>query len=141
MTGDEYMTLLLERQAEHMAANPPAQPWAKPLLEWFIRDGDEELFTPPPETPQPKREPKPRVYRSAASLRVERDRLATQAAPLVAPIANDRAATHGAALGRRRTDRMAAREDAKLRKYVALDKRIKELDRRIERAERREAGQ
>lgn len=138
MTGDEYMALLLERQAEHVAANPPARPWIKPLLESFIRPGDEALFTPPEETPQPKRETTPRVYRSAASLRAERDRLVARTKPLLEPIATDTAATHGAALGRRRTDRLAAREDSKLRKYVELDKRIKALEGRIARAERRE---
>lgn len=43
MTGDEYMALLLERQAAHMAEHPPNPSWLRPLLEWFIEDGDEKL--------------------------------------------------------------------------------------------------
>jgi hypothetical protein len=47
MTRDQYMNLLQSRMDEYIANNPPAdnvQKWAsQPLLEWFVRDGDEEL--------------------------------------------------------------------------------------------------
>jgi hypothetical protein len=47
MTRDQYMTLLQSRMDEYVVENPPAasaQKWAsQPLLEWFVRDGDEEL--------------------------------------------------------------------------------------------------
>lgn len=41
------MNLLQSRMDEYIANNPPAdnvQKWAsQPLLEWFVRDGDDEL--------------------------------------------------------------------------------------------------
>lgn len=138
MTGEEYMALLLQRQSEWESEHPGRQPWARPLLEWFIRDGDELLFIPPAEVPQPKRETKPRVYRTAASLREQRERLVTQRAPLLVPLSPDRAASGGQALGRKRTGRMQQREDARLRRFVELDRRIRALDYRIQRAEARE---
>jgi hypothetical protein len=45
MTGDEYMQLLLERQAAWVSEHPMMKPWAVPLLEWFVREDDD--FTPP----------------------------------------------------------------------------------------------
>lgn len=146
LTGDEYMAVLLDRQATYEAEQAAQHTddirphsWARPLLEWFIRPGDELLFTPPAPVPQPKRETTPRVYRTAASLRVERDRLAAEAARLTTPLSSDRAASGGVALGRKRTARLIARQDRRLRRYVALDHRIRALDDRIARAERREA--
>lgn len=143
MSGDEYMDLLLQRQADWERDNRinEARPWVRPLLEWFIRPGDEELFTPPAETPQPKREANPRVYRTAASLREERDRLAAQAEPLTRPILSDRAAAGGVALGAKRTARVQKSEDRRLQKYVALTRRIESLEHRIRLAEAREAKQ
>lgn len=140
LTGDEYIALLQQRQAEYVAQlSPRRHPWVVPLLEWFIRDGDEHLFTPPKEQSQPKRVTKPRTYRSAESLRAERDRLIAQRDPLAVPLLSDRAASHGQALGAKRTARIQQREDSRLRRYVELDERIKALDVRIARAERREA--
>lgn len=138
VTLDEYVALLEQRQAAYVAEHPPARPWLVPLLEWFIEPGDEDLVDLPKPTPQPKRVTTPRVYRSAASLREERDRLVAQRDPLAAPLLGDRAASHGQALGPKRTARIQQREDSRLRRYVELDKRIRELDVRIARAERRE---
>ena len=137
MTGEEYMNVLLERQAAYETEHS-RRPGFPPLLEWFIRPGDEELFTPPPETRQPKKITKPRTYRSAASLVEERDRLAAKAAPLVAPLLPDRAASHGKAIGVKGTARIQAREDSRLRRYVELNKRIRALESRIARATARE---
>jgi len=48
MSGDEYMAVLQSRLDEYVAKNPPApnvQKWAAtPLLEWFVRADDEDLF-------------------------------------------------------------------------------------------------
>lgn len=48
MSGDEYTAVLQSRLDEYVAKNPPApnvQKWAAtPLLEWFVRAGDEDLF-------------------------------------------------------------------------------------------------
>lgn len=47
LTGDEYIALLLERQAEYMTkTGMDPDTVYKPLLEWFVREGDEELVDP-----------------------------------------------------------------------------------------------
>jgi len=41
LTGEQYIAVLLERQADWVTAHPG---WRyPPLLEWFVRDGDEDL--------------------------------------------------------------------------------------------------
>lgn len=45
LTGDQYIELLLKRQAEWVESNPKKYRYP-PLLEWFVRDGDEEIFDP-----------------------------------------------------------------------------------------------
>jgi hypothetical protein len=132
------MAVLLERQAAFVDKHPPMRPWLLPLLESFIRDGDEALFTPPAMQPQSKRETKPRVFRSAESLRIERDRLVARRAPLLAPLLPEMAAAGGAGIGRKRGDRIIKREDGRLRRYVELTRRIDALNDRILRAEHRE---
>lgn len=135
MTGDEYVALLLERQATHIAEHPPAAPWMLPLLEWFIQPGDEDLFTPPPTEPAPKRATEPRTYRTAASLTEERDRLVAQCAFLGRAMSEDPATARvGAGLARRN----AARMDRELQRAVALDQRISHLNHRIDLATVRE---
>lgn len=139
MTGDEYIALLTERQQAHLVVHPPAKPWLKPLLEWFIQPGDEDLFTPPTNAPEPKRPTTPRVYRTAASLRAEREDLISRRDATVPESLPDRAAVTGQGIGIKRGLRYAARMDRALQKYTALDRRIRELDGRIARAESREA--
>jgi hypothetical protein len=49
LTGDQYIELLLKRQAEWVENNPEVyrrNHYIQPLLEWFVRDGDEEIFDP-----------------------------------------------------------------------------------------------
>src|SRR5690625_2292922 len=76
LSDDEYIALLQERQATWEAHRPSyLRSWVRPLLEWFIEPGDEELFTPPPVEPQPKRQPTPRRYRPSSEIRAERDRV------------------------------------------------------------------
>jgi len=41
LTGEQYIALLLQRQADYVAAHPGRR--YPPLLEWFVRDGDEQL--------------------------------------------------------------------------------------------------
>lgn len=41
LTGGQYIEVLLQRQADWVAAHPGHR--YPPLLEWFVRDGDEEL--------------------------------------------------------------------------------------------------
>jgi len=156
LTSDEYMELLEQRRAEWAALPKPDMPltpkaWVQgPLLERFVRSGDEDLVdlqTPQPAAPKPT--PKPRVYRSAASLREERDRLQARRDTYIEP--DNGSAEHDAraivnvstqsknraarASGRRRH----ARNDRQLREYAALTRRIQSLDSRIAKAEAREA--
>lgn len=169
LTGDEYMQLLHQRRAEweaahparvggaldrikreHPGANPQPRPgWstARPLLEWFVRDGDEDLvdMSALESEPQPKRVPRPRVYRSAASLRAERDRVQEQldavagddsgdmAIVNLSPFSRSRAA---AAAGRRRF----AKLDRDLERYTRLKRRLERLDSRVDAAEARETN-
>lgn len=138
MTGDEYMTLLAQRRDAYEAEHPHTGPaWLRPLLEWFIQPGDEDLVT-LPERPE-KRPARPRTYRSADSLRAERDDLAIRAERIYESAGvPDRAASHGVALGQRRTARVQAANDRALARYTRLHERIAALDGRIARAERRE---
>ena len=164
MTSDEYMQLLKERRAEAEIAaklewfrsapiegSPPFTPkaWVRPLLESFVLPGDEDLFTPPKAAPAPKREATPRTYRSAASLREERDALLARRDGLVKaddgsveadPFAIGNISTQALyprarAAGRRRFARM----DRELERFASLTRRIDVLDSRIAKAEAREA--
>ncbi|WP_043650821.1 hypothetical protein [Cellulosimicrobium cellulans] len=152
MTGDEYIALLEERRAAYEADHPidPRAPeWARrvirPLLEWFVEEGDEEIFTPPPAPPasRPARTPRPRTYRTAASLREERDRLRTQLDALNTSSRPDTAVVNLSPSSRSRAARSAGR-----RRFASLDRditrarqlieRIDALDAKIRRAEHRE---
>lgn len=168
MTGDEYMELLARRrdawEAAHPAravveaqierikrdfpgSNPVIKPGWKPpvaLLEWFVEPGDENLVEFPEPKPQPKRTPKPRVYRSAASLREDRDRLVAQRDAITADDeAPDRAIANLSPFARSKAARTAGRRrfaklDRDLERYANLSRRIEALDSRIIRAEARE---
>lgn len=164
MNGDEYMELLEQRRAAWEAAhpareaaeaqiaqikrdfpgaNPQLKPnWTplRPLLEWFIEPGDEDLVTLP--EPEPKPKPRPRVYRSAASLREEREQVQAQIEALweddgdmavvnLSPHAKSRAARNA---GRRRMANLDREIDLGLR----LSRRLQSLDARIASAEARE---
>lgn len=174
LDGEEYMELLEYRRAEWEAAHPareaaeaqiaqikaefpdanpqikPKLPPLRPLLEWFILPGDEDLVdmaalerAVAPE-PAPKRTPRPRVYRSAASLREERDRVQARmdavagrgdcgdvAAINISPSSSK---PRIAAAGRRRFAQM----DRDLEQYGQLAKRLASLNSRIASAEYRE---
>ncbi|MDM8084726.1 hypothetical protein QUV83_08125 [Cellulomonas cellasea] len=137
MTGDEYMALLEQRRDAYEAEHPTARAWVRPLLEWFIRPGDEALVALP--TTAPKRQTTPRTYRTAESLRADRDRVDAEIRRLSDSAAlPDRAASHGVALGRARTARHQARADRALARAAELYQRLSVLDGRIARAERRE---
>lgn len=50
LTGEQYIALLLERQSAWIEKHGTVQiagVEAPPLLEWFVREGDEEIFKPP----------------------------------------------------------------------------------------------
>jgi hypothetical protein len=173
VNGDEYMELLEQRRAEAEAAararraeqdqlerfrnaplgvNPQitTQAWVQgPLLEHFVRPGDEDLLDLPDPAPAPNREPHPRVYRSAASLREERDRLQARRAAHIdsdngSPAHDAFAIVNVSTQSRNRAARASGRRrfaglDRELKQYAALTRRIQSLDSRIAKAEAREA--
>jgi hypothetical protein len=139
MTGDEYMGVLQQRANEWVAAQTKPNLRFPPLLAWFIRDGDEDLVELPEPEKQPKPKPQPRKYRPASYWREKIAQLEARMAPLTEPLINDRAAAGGAALGRKRTARIQAREDSRLQRYVELRKRLEHAQYMLRSTERREA--
>lgn len=145
MTGDDYIAVLTRRREEYMAERPGQPEWLVPLLEWFIRPGDEQMVTlpsPPPKQERPERTP--RQFRSAASLRGDRRQLQARLDALtdagaggdvasvnLSPYSRSRAA---ASAGRRR---MAAL-DRDIGRAAQLIRQIEALDARIARADQRE---
>ncbi|WP_068059245.1 hypothetical protein [Nocardia xishanensis] len=142
MSGDEYMELLKQRSDEWMASHSTVRPKFPPLLTWFIQDGDEDLVDPAilaaPE-PKPKPVRRPRYYRPASYWRDQIAEIEARMAPLTAPLINDRAAAGGVGLGPKRTARIQAREDGRLRRYVALQKQLEHAKHMLRSAEVREA--
>jgi hypothetical protein len=143
MDAEDYMTVLVERQEQWKRAHPQARVF--PLLEWFILAGEEDLVRLPETEPAAKPVRTPRVYRSAASLREERDALAARmerlagmdgtpdrAAANLSPHARSRVARTA---GRRRFERM----DRDLAAYAELQRRVDALNGRIANAEARRA--
>lgn len=144
VTGDEYVAVLLGRQAAWTAEHPTVRPYGfPPLLEWFVRDEDEPFVTLPDADPTPNPARKPREYRSAASLREERDRVQAQMDTLtdtgpydpayvnLSPYARGKSAARA---GRKRFEKM----DCDLQRYTELAKRRDALNGRIASAEARE---
>ena len=151
LSGDEYMELLVQRQTAFMdqrhreaatstAHNSrPTLPLLAPLLEWFIRDGDEHLVELP--EPAPKRKPEPRYYRPASYWRASVTRIETQMSATAARAdLGDRAAAGGCALGPKRTALHQKRADAALVKYVALEKKLSHAKSMLRSAEIRESN-
>lgn len=67
LNGDEYIEVLLARQAEYMAQRQPrpgAKAFLMPTLDMFVRADDEELVDLP--APEPERAPVLRRYRTAS---------------------------------------------------------------------------
>jgi hypothetical protein len=91
MTGDEYIALLVRRRRDWEIDNGPSPLGRPALLEWFIRPGDELIFTPPESEPEPRRVPADpytvRLRRSIAWHEAELLRLAAKrdALPVDAP--------------------------------------------------------
>lgn len=146
ISGDEYVRVVLVARQQAWIAAQAEGPRLRfpPLLEWFIADDDEQFVVLP--TPPEKPAPKPRQYRSAASLREERDGLLArmeQAAGRNDP--GDLAATNLSPSSRSRAARNAGRRrfaqmDRDLETYAKLRRRLDVLNGRIARAEAREAA-
>lgn len=146
---DDYMKLLTERMNAHMEPlqrkavetaerlGRPILPPLPPLLEWFIRDGDEDLVELP--KPAAKRKPEPRYYRPASYwqelvTRIEEQMAATAARADV----GDRAAAGGCALGPKATARHQRRADYALQRYSALTKKLAHAQGMLRSAQARE---
>ncbi|GAA2678870.1 hypothetical protein LV78_005478 [Actinosynnema pretiosum] len=146
MTGEQYIEVLVERQRawEQKHTKPGMKPGFPALLEWFILPGEELLVQLPEPAPATRPVRRPRRYRSAESLRQERDQLVQRMAAIagtddtpdraaanLSPRSSSRAARSA---GRRRFDRM----DRALETYTRLSQRLTVLNGRIARAEARE---
>lgn len=142
--GEAYIEVLLARQAAYVSRNFPYGTHLAPLLESFVRDEDVAYVIIPEPTVQAKRTPKPRIYRSAESIRAELKQVTAQrdaiggndipdrAAANLSPFARSQAAARA---GRRRFAQM----DRDLERYVALTKRIETLSMSLLMAEARES--
>ncbi|KOV84718.1 hypothetical protein [Nocardia sp. NRRL S-836] len=75
ISGEAHIEVLLARQTAYQGAHLYGFP---PLLEWIVRDEDTHCV----ELPAPKRTTTPRVYRSAASIRCELERVDAQLAAI-----------------------------------------------------------
>lgn len=147
MDAGDYMTLLATRQQQWKRtaqARTGLAPRLLPLLEWFILPGEEALVRLPESKPTPRKARTPRVYRSAASLREERDALLTRMERLAgADVVRDRAGANLSPNARSRAARTAGRRrfttmDRNLAKYAELQRRVNALNGRIASAEARE---
>ncbi len=134
LTPDAYMELLVQRQNDWLKDNPPRSRGRltslPPLLEWFVRPGDEHLVELPEPPAKPK--PQPRTYRSAASLRTERDALIKRRDAIIFDGPADRAAANVSTPSRWK------KLDRDITKVVRLSNRINALGYRIADADHRE---
>lgn len=149
LTPDQYMDLLLERQAAHEADHPPVG-WVRTLPTWFIQDGDEHLVdmgaversTP---SPRPARAKRPRKYRPASYWQAELDRIETRLAAIdgIQRHDTDDPAAYGG-IGIRQTARQARRYGARIDKaaaeHVRLEGRKSHAVRMLRAAQKREAA-
>ena len=143
ISGEDYMLVLAARQAAFVAAQSSPELRYPPLLEWFIRDEDAaHVVLPEPET-APKRTPKPRVYRTAESIRAELDTVTGQLDAIGANDPTDPAAVNISPFSRNKAVARAgrarfARMDRDLERYTQLSQRRNQLAGRLASAEARE---
>lgn len=146
MPAEDYMNVLVSRQEAWKLANARngVAPRLSPLLESFILAGEEDLVILPESAPAPRRVRQPRRYRSAASLREERDKLEARMAQ-VAGVGDDTdpAVVNLSPYSRSRAARNAGRQrfarlDRDLAEYARLRTLRDALNGRIARAEERE---
>lgn len=144
LTPDQYMDLLLERQA---ADTGPRVLGFPPLLDWFIRDGDEDLvdMTAVDSYGTPEKRPtKPRTYKPASHWRevIERAQKRMDAINGVQRHDTTDPAAYGG-VGVRQTARQKrkhwARIDNVAAEYVRLDARLRHAKSMLRKAEARES--
>ena len=149
LTPDAYMALLCERR-DQWAADHPHRPGAPPLIEWFVRDGDDQLvdmaaIEDANRATQPARTRQPRRHRPATYWRARIDRMqerlntltGVQRHPTTDP------AVYGG-VGIRQTPRQqrryAARLDATAAEVVRLTSALDHARSMLTKAEAREAS-
>lgn len=149
LTPEQYMDLLLERQAEYDAQHPRVLGFP-PLLDWFIRDGDEHIVdmdainrANAAHDRVEKRPTRPRYYKPASHWRTVVD--TTQKRMDVINGVQRHATTDPAAyggVGVRQTARQKRKHweriDNAASEYVRLEARLKHAKTMLRRAEERE---
>lgn len=149
LTPEQYMDVLLQRQAEHAAVHPPVLGFP-PLLDWFIRDGDEHLVDMgainrdnAAHDRVEKRPTRPRHYKPASHWRdvVERTQKRMDVINGVQRHDTNDPAAYGG-VGVRQTVRQrrnyAERIDKAAAEHVRLDARLKHATSMLRKAEKRE---
>ena len=150
LTPDQYMALLVERQAAHCAEHGPHRPGHPALLEWFVREGDEDLvdlaaIEAGVEPGKPKRETRPRSYRPASHWRGKIERIDARLNRLngLRRHDTDDSAAYGG-IGIRQTPRQQVKYGARIEnavgEYARLTRLRSEYSGKLRRAERREAA-
>lgn len=144
MDAEDYMALLLERQAAWQIAHPHQTPGFPPLLEWFIAPEDEQWVRLPGSVTAPPKKTTPRVYRSAASIRAELASVEAEMARVANTGSDDPASVNISPYARSRAVRTAGRRrfaqlDRDLEKYTSLNRRRARLVGRLATAEARES--
>lgn len=149
LTPEQYMNVLLERQAEYAAEHPPVLGFP-PLLDWFIRDGDEHLVdmdaidrANAAHDRVEKRPTKPRYYKPASHWRavIERTQRRMDAINGIQRHHTTDPAAYGG-VGIRQTSRQrrqyADRIDKAAAEYVRLEARLRHATSMLRKAETRE---
>lgn len=143
ISGDDYVrTILVARQEAWLSAHPSRRARGfPPLLEWFVQSEDERFVQLPEDEPKPARQP--RKYRSAASLREERDGIERRMEAITGESSTDGAIVNLSPHSRSRAARNAGRRrfaqlDRDLERYANLRREFDRLTFRIAEADARE---
>lgn len=146
ISGDDYVRVVLVGRQEAWleawhAAHPGMYLRFPPPLDSFVAPGDEDFVI--LREAAPKRAPRPRVYRTAESLRAERDEVERRMAAVAGEESTDGAVVNLSPNSRSRAARTAGRRrfeqmDRALSRYTALRAKRDQLNGRIARAEARE---
>ena len=119
--AEAYMALLVERQSVYVAEHLSGAPWIKPLIEWFIWPGDDDLVILPDRTteePAPTRTDADRLADAEAGVARWTERLVKADAALAAAVGRSRPAEDNAVVNIPRTPRMWKRLDSDISRVI-----------------------